>query len=100
MKTETKEDKKIAVNFPEGTNFAEMVLREGPAIGLLDPRPPVKTKLSGIISVPAEYLKKRVKAGQFTQERSHLIVNREEIHLSLIINEDDEYLRGQIDGTL
>ncbi|MDR1221443.1 MAG: hypothetical protein LBL07_01005, partial [Tannerella sp.] len=39
-------------------------------------------------------------AGQFTQERSHLIVNREEIHLSLIINEDDEYLRGQIDGTL
>jgi hypothetical protein len=29
-----------------------------------------------------------------------LIVNREAIKLSLVINEDDEYTRGQIDGTL
>ena len=29
-----------------------------------------------------------------------MIVNREEIRLSLIINEDDEYLRGQVDGKL
>jgi hypothetical protein len=93
---------RIEVRLPE--NYAggtvEVVLREGQAIRQLDPKAPVKTKLSGVIGVPVEYLKKRVKTGQFTQERSCLTVNREEILLSLIINEDDEYLRGQIDGKL
>jgi hypothetical protein len=93
-------DKKFVVNFPEGMNPAEVVLREGQAVKLLDPKAPVKTKLSGVIGAPAEYLKKRVGTGQFTQERSHLTVDREKIQLSLIINEDDEYLRGQIDGKL
>jgi hypothetical protein len=93
---------RIEVRLPE--NYAggtvEVVLREGQAVRQLDPMAPVKTKLSGVIGVPAEYLKKRVWTGQFTQERSCLTVNREEILLSLIINEDDEYLRGQIDGKL
>jgi hypothetical protein len=97
---EAKEDRKFVVNFPEGTNRAEIVIREGAAVKELEPKAPIKTKLSGVIGSPVEYLKKRVSTGQFTQERSHLVVNREEIKLSLIINEDDEYGRGQVDGTL
>jgi len=94
------ENKKVVVNLPEGTTQAEVTVREGEAIKVLDPKAPVKTNLSGVIGVPFEYLAKRVTTGQFTQERSHLIVNREEIKLSLVINEDDEYQRGQVDGTL
>jgi hypothetical protein len=59
-----------------------------------------KQTFSGVIGAPVEYLKKRVATGQFTQERSHLIVNREDIKLSLVINEDDEYNRGRVAGTL
>lgn len=94
------ENEKLQVNFAPGATKCELIIREGAAIKELEPKAPIKTKLSGVIGAPVEYLKKRVATGQFTQERSHLIVNREEIKLSLIINEDDEYLRGQVDGTL
>ena len=94
------ENKKIQVNLGENNHYAEVVVRDGVAKKELDPKPPVKTKLSGVIGVPFEYLKKRVETGQFTQERSHLLVNREEILLSLVINEDNEYERGQVDGKL
>lgn len=67
---------------------------------MLEPKPPVKTNLFGTIGAPFEYLIKRVETGQFTQERSHLIVDREKVSLTLIINEDDEYERGVISGLL
>ena len=94
------EAEKLQIVLGEGVTKAEVILREGAAIKELEPKAPIKTKLSGVIDAPVEYLKKRVPTGQFTQERSHLIINREEIKLSLVINEDDEYLRGQVDGTL
>jgi hypothetical protein len=94
------EREKINLTLSEGLTTAEVVIREGTAVKLLEPKPPVKTQLSGVVGVPVEYLAKRVTTGQFTQERAHLIVNRKEIKLSLIINEDDEYTRGQVDGTL
>jgi hypothetical protein len=100
MSTEAKDDKKFVVNFPENTSFAEVVIREGAAVKQLEPKPPLRTGLSGVIGVPVEYLKKRVATGQFTQERTHLIVNREKIQLKLVINEDDEYSIGYINGTL
>jgi hypothetical protein len=37
---ETKE--RIVVNFPEGGNVAEVIIREGAAVRILDPKPPVK----------------------------------------------------------
>lgn len=94
------ETEKLQINLGANVTKAEVVLREGQAVKELEPKAPIKTSLSGVIGAPVEYLTKRVETGQFTQERSHLIVNREKIKLSLIINEDDEYNRGQIDGTL
>ncbi len=96
QKTNKMENEKLQINFAPGTTKCELVLREG----ALDPKAPIKTDLSGVVGAPVEYLTKRVQTGQFTQERSHLIVNREAIKLSLVINEDDEYNRGQVDGTL
>jgi hypothetical protein len=94
------ENKKVSVTLPEGTSYAEVTVREGAAVKLLEPKAPVKTDLRGVIGVPLEYLRKRVATGQFKQERSHLIVNREKIELTLIINENNEYERGNITGVL
>jgi len=94
------ENEKIQINLGAGVTKAEVILREGAAIKELEPKAPIKTSLSGVIGAPVEYLTKRVETGQFTQERSHVIVNREKITLSLVINEDDEYNRGKVDGTL
>lgn len=87
-------------NLPAGADKVELIIREGDAIKELEPKAPVKTNLRGTIGVPFEYLTKRVATEQFTQERSHLLVNREDITLSLIINEDDEYQRGIVQGGL
>jgi hypothetical protein len=92
--------KKFAVSFPEGATRAELIVREGAAVRELEPKAPVKTRLMGVIGAPVAYLEKRVATGQFTQERSHLLVNRAEISLLLVINEDDEYLRGTVEGKL
>jgi len=94
------EEKKYQINLEKGIENVEVTVREGAAIKLLEPKAPVKTDLSGVIGVPLEYLKKRVQTGQFSQERSHLIVDRKEIELILIINEDNEYERGNISGKL
>ena len=94
------ENEKLQINLGAGVTKAEVILREGAAVKELEPKAPIKTNLSGVIGVPVEYLAKRVATGQFTQERSHLIVNREKIKLSLVINEDDEYTNGKVDGTL
>lgn len=94
------QNEKLQIHLGDGVTQAEVILREGQAVKLLEPKAPIKTELRGVIGVPVEYLIKRVQTGQFTQERSHLIVNREDIKLSLVFNEDDEYTRGQVDGTL
>jgi len=94
------EKEKIQIVLEKGVTAAEVVLREGTAVKLLDPKAPIKTSISGILGVPLEYLRKRVNTGQFTQERSRLTVDREKIRLSLIINENDEYECGRIDGQL
>jgi hypothetical protein len=94
------DNEKLQINLGAGVTKAEVILREGAAVKELEPKAPVRTNLSGVIGAPFEYLYKRMDTEQFTQERSHLIVNREEISLLLVINENDEYLRGQVFGRL
>lgn len=90
------ENEKLVLNFAEGTNKAELIIREGAAVKQLEPKAPVKTEITGVIGVVQEYLKKRINTGQFKQERSHIIVNRDKITIKLVINEDDEYTRGTV----
>ncbi len=94
------ETEKIQINLGEGVTNAEVILREGAAPKVLDPKEPIKTKISGVIGAPFEYLSKRLGTGQFTQERSHIIVDRENISITLVINEDDFYNSGTIIGKL
>ena len=92
------ENKKIVVNAAEGVH--EIIIREGEAAPVLPELAPIKADIRGVIGVPVEYLAKRVATGQFTQERSHLLVNRENVKLTLVINENDEYTEGIIEGKL
>lgn len=94
------QNEKLQINFAPGMAKAELVLREGVAPKELDPKAPVKTKLNGVIGAVVEYLTKRINAGQFAQKDCHILVNRENIEITLIINEADEYKRGEITGKL
>ncbi len=95
------EDKKVVVNLAEGTTQAEVIVREGAAVKILDPKPPVKINLSGVIGAPVEFLKKRLsETDQINPKRCHVIVNREKLTVILITAEDDDYTTGKITGSL
>jgi hypothetical protein len=94
------ENEKLQINLGDGVTRGEVILREGKAPELLPDLPPVKTELRGTIGSVGEYLAKRAVTGQFSQERSHLIVDRENVTLTLVVNEEDAYHRGTVEGKL
>ena len=83
-------------NIAPGMN--EVIIREGAAPKVLDPKAPVKMNVNGTINAPFEYLTKRIDC--INQKECHIIVNREKITIELVVNESDEYARGTIAGTL
>lgn len=95
------EDKKVVVNLPEGASTAEITIREGSAPQVLDPKPPVKINLQGVIGTPVEFLTQRSKeSDQFNEKRAHVIVERENVEITLVFNENDEYTCGKVSGKL
>ena len=91
---------KVIINLPASGDCAEVIIREGVAPRLLDPKPPVKIDLNGTIGSVAEFLSKRLESGQFEQRFCHILVNREKVSITLVINEDNEYKRGTVVGQL
>lgn len=94
------ETEKLQVNFAPGQTVAELIIREGQAPQAINPKPPVKVALSGTLQSVAEFLSKRVNTDQFSQYRSFILVNRDSLSLTLVINEHDEYTRGEVKGKL
>lgn len=94
------QNEKLQINFAPGMTTAEVILREGAAVKQLEPKAPVKTNLKGVIGCVVEYLTKRINADQFAQKDCHILVNRENVEITLITNEADEYKRGQVVGKL
>lgn len=93
------ETEKLQINLPEGS--AEVIIREGAAVKVLDPKAPIKVDLSGIIGAPFEFLSKRISEGnQINQKRCHILIDREEVLIILVTSEDDEYNRGKVSGEL
>lgn len=81
---------------PQGTT--EITIREGAAINVLDQKPPVKTAINGTIHAPLAYLSKRV--CDIDQHKCYIVVDRENVQITLIVNESDEYTRGSVVGKL
>lgn len=94
------ENEKLQINLAPGVSRAEVILREGAASKVLDPKPPLKIEISGTINCVHEWLKKRIEAEQFCQKDCHILVDRDNVVITLITNETDEYRRGKIVGKL
>ena len=67
-------------NIAPGMN--EVIIREGAAPKVLDPKAPVKMNVNGTINAPYEYLTKRIDC--IKQKDCHIIVNREKITIELV----------------
>lgn len=91
---------KLQVGLAVGVQTAELIIREGDAPKVIDPKPPVKVNLSGVLGAPYEFLLKRKGAGQFTEDKCVLLVDREALQITLVTNEDDEYKTGKVIGKL
>ncbi|MCI2145809.1 MAG: hypothetical protein LKK08_06130 [Bacteroidales bacterium] len=95
------DDKKIVVNLPQGTTKAEVVIRKGEAPDEIEPKPPIPLDLEGMLGTTLEFITKRIsEKDQINQKRCNIYVDREEISITLITNEDDEYKMGKVKGTL
>lgn len=92
----TQDNQPIVVNLPEGQNT--ITLMQGTAPKQLDQLAPVKFEASGIIDAPLEFLKKRV--GDIDQHKAHIFVDRDNLGILLIFNEDDPYTQGKVGGIL
>lgn len=98
------ENEKFQVVLAEGQK--ELIIREGKAQNILDVKPPVKIALIGTIGAPLEFLTRRFKmqnddeSMQIDVRRTHILVNREDVSITLIVNENDEYISGKIIGVL
>lgn len=90
------EQQPIVVNLPEGQNT--LTILQGNAPKQLDNQAPVKIDIAGVIFAPLNFLDKRVK--DIDQHKAHILVCRDKLQILLIINEDDEYNRGKVLGTL
>ena len=90
------ENQPIVVNLPEGQNT--ITLLHGNAPKQLDKLAPEKILIEGTIEAPLEFLKKRVEG--INQHKAHILVCRDDLTITLIIAEDDAYLRGEVVGKL
>jgi len=94
---------------------AEITIREGKAPEMLPNLPPVKHSITGTIGAPYEFLLRRIpvikewlkdsEAGsvsvpQINIDRCHILVNRKDISIKLVINENDPNQIGNITGVL
>lgn len=92
-------ENKVNVVVPKDYNGnpIEVILREGVAAKQLDPKEPIVTDIKGAIDSPYRWLEKRVEL--IDQQGSHILVDRDECSISLIIDERD-YYQTSINGSL
>lgn len=92
---------KLNVNFAEGENVKELIIRETTHVN--EPLPilePDHVEITGNIDAPARFLEKRWNNEQVEHSRTHLIVNRDELRMTLIANETDKRNRMTIVGRI
>jgi hypothetical protein len=94
-------NEKLQMTFAEGFTKGELIIKEVTSLNELDIKAPLKLNIDGVIGSVTEFLSKRNdQADQINQKRCHILVNRENISIKLIFNENDEYLTGSIKGVL
>lgn len=95
------EQNKINVVVPKDRiEPVEIILREGKVPVALDPHEPRAINIDATLDAPARWLQYRIsETDQIDQKRCHIIVDREDMSIRLIMNERDHYA-NRIAGTL
>lgn len=96
-------EKGLTVNIEHytGEKPIEVVYRIGnapKAIEALPTKEPIKVKVSGVISTPFDWLEKRIDT--VDQKKANILVDREKMTITLTVNEDDEYKKGVLSGSV
>lgn len=95
---------KLKIVIGEGvdtTKPIEVILREGAAPKAQEPLPikePESISLSGVIDMPLKWLEKRINT--IDQNKANIKVDRENMTISLTINEDDYYSKNTLTGKI
>jgi len=97
------QEKGLTVNIGEYKGEKPIVIeyREGRASSPVQPletKAPEKVNISGVISTPFDWLEKRLT--EINQKTSNVLVNREDMSITLTVNEDDFYKKGVIKGSV
>ena len=93
-------NEKIAVNIGNytGEKPIEVILREGvaPKVQQLELKEPESINVTGVLSTPLDWLTKRIDT--IEQKKANIVVNREEMTITLTINESDYYTKSTFVG--
>lgn len=81
-------------NLPAGVG--EIIIREGKAMEIHEP---VKVVISGTLDAPARWLETRMHLGLVNQGANHVLVDRENLSITLQCNENNHY-GSKISGSL
>lgn len=77
------------------SKVCELIVREGDALPALVP---MKTDIKGIIDTPFRFLTKRVV--ELDQKKAHITVDRENLTITLVVDENSPYDRGVVTGLI
>lgn len=93
---------KLNINFAEGENVKELIIRETDHVN--EPLPilePLHLDIVGTIAAPYTFLEKRYEDPQIPLNRTHVIVDRDNLTITLVCNEidarDKQTVKGKIE---
>lgn len=95
---------KLNIFFPEGKDKAELIIRQvnDEVKKELPIQEPDQVSISGTISSIFAFLEKRWNAAdnQIDHSRTHILVNRDNLRMTLVVNETDKRNRKNVVGTI
>ena len=97
------QERGLTVNIENYSGEKPIVIeyREGSAakpVQPLETKAPEKTDIEGVISTPFDWLEKRI--SEVNQKTANVVVDREDMSITLTVNEDDFYKKGTIKGSV
>lgn len=96
------ENEKLQVNLAPGQETTELVIREvgGENPYKLPAKEPLRLQIEGAISCINAFLEKRWGTSQIDKEHTHILVDRDNLNVTLVTNENDERTSQTITGVI
>lgn len=95
------ETEKLNINFADGENVKELIIRETSHVN--EPLPilePLELNIVGTIAAPFSFLEKRYEDPQIPVNRSHVIIDRDHLFITLVCNERDAREKQTVTGKI